>query len=279
MRFAAIDDCRDTYPVQMMCRCLKVSTSGYYAWRSRRPGPRAVANAVLLERIEAIHEASDQVKGSPRIFGELRSEGHACSVNRVARLMRVNGMRGIPQLKKWRKKPSAARPAGVENLLERDFSATARDKRWVTDITYIRTDEHWLYLSIVLDLYSDEVVGWSMGNRQDTELVMRSVLMALGQREGDGPTVLHSDRGSQFTSGDYQDFLDDNGLISSMSAVGSCADNAAAEGFFGRLKRERVNRRHYRTRAEARTDVFDYIERVHNADRRRRLKHSAALST
>jgi len=279
VRFAAIDDCRETYPVQMMCRCLKVSTSGYYAWRSRRPGPRAVANAALLDRIEAIHEASDQVKGSPRICQELRSEGQTCSVNRVARLMRANGMRGIPQLKKWRKKPSAARPAGVENLLERDFSATARDKRWVTDITYIRTDQGWLYLSIVLDLYSDLVVGWSMGNHQDTELVMRSVMMALCQRAGDGPTVLHSDRGSQFTSDDYQDFLNDNGLVSSMSAVGSCADNAAAEGFFGRLKRERVKRRHYRTRAEARTDAFDYIERVHNPVRRKRLKQSAALST
>ena len=159
MRFAAIDDCRETYPVQLMCRCLKVSTSGYYAWRNRRPGPRAVANAALLERIEAIYEASDQVKGSPRICRELHSEGYACSVNRVARLMRINGMRGIPQLKKWRKKPSGARPVGVENLLERDFSATAPNKRWVTDITYIRTDEHWLYLSIVLDLYSDEIVG------------------------------------------------------------------------------------------------------------------------
>lgn len=279
MRFRAIDDCRDQYPIRMMCRCLRVSPSGYYAWRSRRPSPRARENAELLDRIESIHEASDQVKGSPRIWSELRSAGYPCGVNRIARLMREQGLQGIPQRRQWRRKPSSARPAGVENLLERDFTAQSRDQRWVTDITYIRTDEHWLYLSIVLDLFSDLVVGWSMGPRQDRELVLRSVLMALRQREGTGPTVLHSDRGSQFTSDDYQDFLPAHGLVSSMSAVGSCADNAAAEGFFGRLKRERVNRRHYRTRAEARTDVFDYIERVHNGDRRRRLERSAVLST
>jgi transposase InsO family protein len=165
-----------------MCRRLKVSTSGYHAWRSRRPRPRALFNAALVDRIEAIHEASDQVKGSPRICRELRPEGHPCSVKRVARLRRAKGKRGIPRLGEWREKPSAARPAGVDNLLERDFSATACDKRWVIDITYIRTDGNRLYLSIVLDLYSDAVVGWSMGTRQGTELVMRSVLMALGQR-------------------------------------------------------------------------------------------------
>lgn len=149
----------------------------------------------------------------------------------------------------------------------------------MTDITYIRTDEHWLYLCIVLDLFNDLVVGWSIDAQQESEMVMRAVLMAVRQREGAGPTILHSDRGSQFTSGDYQDILKENGLVSSMSAVGSCADNAAAEGFFGRLKRERVNRRRYRTRAEARTDVFDYIERVHNGPRRRKLEQECELSS
>ncbi len=164
MRFAEIDNCRETYPVERMCCCLKVSTSGYYGWRNCRPGPRAVANAALLEAIEAIHEASDEVEGSTWICQGFRSEGQTCSVNRVARLMHMNGMRGKPQLKKWHKKPSASRPAGVENLLDRDFSATAPNKCSVIDITYIRTDEGWLYLSIVLDLYSDLVVSWSMGN-------------------------------------------------------------------------------------------------------------------
>lgn len=192
--------------------------------------------------------------------------------------MRVHGLQGIPQRRKWRRKVSSQRPDGVRNLLERDFSADESNARCVTDITYIRTDEHWLYLCVVLDLATDDVVGWSMNARQDRELVLRAVLMALGQRDGNGPTILHSDRGAQFTSDDYRRFLRDRGLVGSMSAVGSCADNAAAEGFLGRLKRERVNRRNYRTGREARTDVFDYIEHVHITDRRKRLALAAAPS-
>ena len=279
MRFRVIDGCREHYPIRLMCRCLKVSPSGYYAWRARRPGPRAVENAHLTEQIETLHADSDGVKGSRRIWRDLRESGQPCGLNRVERLMRVQGLQGIPQRRKWRRKAATTRPGGVSNLLERDFRADEPNTRWVTDITYIRTDESWLYLCVVLDLATDIVVGWSMAARQDRELVLRAILMALGQRPGAGPTILHSDRGAQFTSDEYQRFLRDHGLRSSMSAVGSCADNAAAEGFFGRLKRERVNRRTYRTRAEARTDVFDYIECVHNADRRRRLKPSAVLST
>lgn len=144
--------------------------------------------------------------------------------------------------------------------------------KWVTDITYIDTDEGWLYLSAVLDLHPGIVVGWSMSHCQTRELVIQAVLMALWQREDRSPIILHSDRGCQFTSGEYQRFLKGHNLICSMSAVGSCADNAAMEGFFGLLKRERVNRRKYRTRAEARADVFDYIERFHNPRRRRQLE-------
>lgn len=153
-----------------------------------------------------------------------------------------------------------------------DAGALVNDRR-VTPVPPITscTGEDWLYLGIVLDLATDIIVGWSMGERQDSALVIRAVMAALGQRDGNGPTLLHSDRGSQFTSEDYQDSLRDHGLVSSMSAVGSCADNAPAEGFFGRLKRERVNRRSDRTRREARADVFDYIEIQHNADRRRSL--------
>jgi putative transposase len=273
-----IDGCRDQYPIRLMCRCLKVSPSGYYAWKARRPGKRARENAELASRIEVLHSDSDGVKGSRRIWRDLRENGSRCSLNRVERLMRLQGLQGIPQRRKWRRKASSVRPGGVENLLERDFKADVANARWVTDITYIRTEENWLYLCVVLDLANDVVVGWSMGARQDRELVLRAVLMSLGQRQGGGPTILHSDKGAQFTSDEYQRFLRDHGLVSSMSAVGSCADNAAAEGFFGRLKRERVNRRNYRTRAEARTDVFDYIERVHNAGRRRRMELKAIQS-
>jgi putative transposase len=186
--------------------------------------------------------------------------------------MRDNGLRGIPERRRWRTKPTGTRPDHVQNHLARDFTADEPNTKWVTDITYIRTAEGWLYLSVVVDLYSGRVVGWSMSARQDRQLVLQAVLMALWQRPNRSPVILHSDRGCQFTSDEYQQFLKGHQLRSSMSAVGSCADNAAAESFFGMLKRERVNRRQYTTRAEARADVFDYIERFHNPRRERRTE-------
>ena len=186
--------------------------------------------------------------------------------------MQQEGIKGVPQKKRWRKKASGQRPEEIRNHLERNFNAQEANVKWVTDITYIRTAEGWLYLCAVLDLYSRLIVGWSMSHRQDRQLVLQAVLMALWQRKHDRPVILHSDRGCQFTSDEYQLFLKDHGLICSMSAVGSCADNAAMEGFFGLLKRERVNRRHYLTRTEARADVFDYIECFYNQDRRRKLE-------
>jgi len=268
-----IERCRDAFPVRLMCDCLQVSPSGYYGWRDRPVSPRARDNQRLLARIEDIHAESDGVMGSPRIWEELRYEGESCSKNRVARLMQRNGLQGIPQRKRRRKPPSKQRPSGIRNHLQRDFAADEPNVKWVTDITYIRTaEEHWLYLCVVVDLHSGIVVGWSMSHRQERQLVIQAVLMALWQREDRSPVILHSDRGCQFTSDEYQRFLKGHNLICSMSAVGSCADNAAAESFFGMLKRERVNRRIYQTRAEARADVFDYIERFHNPRKRRRLE-------
>jgi putative transposase len=211
------------------------------------------------------------VVGSPRIWEDLRYAGEQCGRHRVARLMRRAGLQGVPQRRRWRQKASGIPPAGTRNHLERNFTATAPNTKWVTDITYIRTAEHWLYLCVVLDLYSGLVVGWSMSPRQDRHLVVQAVLMAVWQRPGRTPVILHSDRGCQFTSDEYQHFLAAHHITCSMSAVGSCADNAAAESFFGLLKRERVNRRQYRTRAEARADIFDYIECWHNPRQRRRL--------
>jgi putative transposase len=267
-----IERCRDAFPVRMMCRCLKVSAGGYYAWRDRPQSALAKDNERLLELIEQLHVASDGVKGSPRIWEDLRYEGESCSKNRVARIMREAGLQGIPQRRKWRKKDSGTRPNGIHNHLDRQFVSDRPNAKWVTDITYIRTAEHWLYLCVVIDLHSGLVVGWSMSRRQDRQLVVQAVLMALWQRQDRKPVILHSDRGTQFTSDEYQRFLKGHNLICSMSAVGSCADNAAAEGFFGLLKRERVNRRQYQSRAEARADVFDYIERFHNPRRRRQLE-------
>lgn len=266
-----IERCRDAFPIRLMCRCLNVSPSGYYGSRDRPLSTRAQDNRRLLDRIQALHAESDGVLGSPRIRDELRYAGEACSLKRVARLMRAHGLRGIPQRRRWQKKTPGERPADVANHLARDFTAALPNTKWVTDITYIRTAEHWLYLCVVLDLHSGIVVGWSMSHRQERQLVLQAVLMALWQRADRRPVILHSDRGCQFTSEEYQRFLTGHNLICSMSGVGSCADNAAAEGFFGMLKRERVNRRRYQTRAEARADIFDYIERFHNPRRRRQL--------
>ena len=272
MRYRLIDRCRDAYPVRLMCRCLRVSPSGYYGWRDRPQSRRERANQQLLARIRTLHRESDGVLGSPRMWETLRYEGDACSRNRVARLMRADGLQGIPQRRHCRKKSSSTRPDHVQNHLDRDFAASQPNTKWVTDITYIRTAEGWLYLCVVVDLYSGRIVGWSMSSHQDRHLVVQAVLMALWQRDKRGPVILHSDRGCQFTSDEYQRFLQGHGLISSMSAVGSCADNAAAESFFGVLKRERVNRRQYRTRSEARTDIFDYIERFYNPRKTRRIE-------
>lgn len=267
-----IEHCRSDYPVGMMCRCLEVSTSGFYAWAKRTPGPRAQANARLLVRVREIHEDSKGVIGAPRMQEDLVDEGERVSLNRVARLMACAGLKGWPQRTKRRYggKPGS-RPVGIENRLQRDFTAHEPETKWVTDITEIVTQEGKLYLCVVLDLYSKLVVGWSMHHRQDRHMVVRAVQMAVWQRQSNSEVILHSDRGGQFISGTYQKFLGGNALVSSMSAVGHCADNAACEGFFGLLKRERVHHRNYRTRDEARADLFDYLERFHNPRMRRRV--------
>lgn len=272
MKYQMIQRCRDSYPVRLMCRCLKVSASGFYAWLNRKPSPGAADNERLLQRMRVIHAESDGVFGRPRMHEQLIDEGESCSYGRVERLMIQASLYGVPQCKKWRRKNVSSRPAHVTNHLERDFSALEPNAKWVTDITYIRVGERWLYLCVVVDLYAKEVIGWSMSSMQTTELVINAVQMALWQRQrAEGSVILHSDRGSQYTSGRYQDFLKQKNLVCSMSAVGHCGDNAAAEGFFGMLKRERVYRRRYRTHEEARQDIFDYIERFYNRIVRRRI--------
>lgn len=266
-----IDRCRESYLVNMLCRLLKVSSSGYYDWRGRPQSPRAQDNQRLLKKIRLLHAHSDGVHGSPQIWEDLRFEGETCSLNRVAKLMKDNDIQGIPALRKWKRKGSGERPDQIVNHLERDFSSDRPSEKWVTDITYIRTGEGWLYLAVVVDLYCGQVVGWSISQRMDRQLVIQAVLMALWQRKDKSEVVLHSDRGTQFTSHEYQQFLTGHNITCSMRAVGSCYDNAAAESFFGLLKRERVNRRKYVSRAEARSDVFEYIEMIHNPRKRRKL--------
>lgn len=275
-----IQRCRAQYPVRLMCRCLKVSPSGFYDWSDRPTSARAQDNARLLNRIRAMHEDSQGIIGAPRMQEDLVEEGETASLNRVARLMAEAGLQGWPRRRRRgpRGRPGLP-PPGVQNRLERDFTALEPETKWVTDITEVPTDEGKLYLCVVLDLFSKLVIGWSMHHRQDRQMVIRAVEMAIWQRQGGWSVILHSDRGSQFRSSDYQRFLTRNTLLCSMSAVGHCGDNAACEGFFGMLKRERVNRTRYPTLDAAKADVFHYIERFHNPRMRRRVaKHDQQFS-
>ena len=267
-----IERCRDAFPIRLMCRCLRVSASGYYGWSKRLPSARHLDNERLLGRIRELHEDSRGTLGAGRMREDLVDEGETASLNRVARLMAADGLQGWPRPKhRGQRGQPGLPPPGIRNQLERDFTALEPETKWVTDITEIKTDEGKLYLCIVLDLYSHLVVGWSMHHRQDRQMVIRAVQMAVWQRHGTEPVILHSDRGSQFRSGDYQDYLAANALVCSMNAVGHCGDNAACEGFFGLLKRERVYRTKYPTLDAARADVFEYIERFHNPRMRRRI--------
>ena len=256
----------------MMCRCLQVSPSGYYAWEQRSPSARKIGNERLLKRIRAIHEDSRGIIGVPRMHEDLCEAGETASKNRIARLMAAAGLQGWPRKKKrGQSYPPSVPPADVQNQLQRDFTALEPETKWVTDITELKTGEGKLYLCVVLDLYSKLVVGWSMHHRQDRQMVIRAVEMAIWQRQGHSDVILHSDRGSQFRSIDYQRFLKQNSLVCSMSAVGHCGDNAACEGFFGVLKRERLNRTKYPTLDSAKADIFNYIERFHNPRMRKRV--------
>ncbi|WP_152981183.1 IS3 family transposase [Stenotrophomonas koreensis] len=280
LRYQVIERCRDEFPIRLMCRCLRVSTSGYYDWSKRLPSARQRDNERLLSRIHALHQDSRGTLGAGRMQEALVEEGLTASRNRVARLMAAAGLQGWPRPKRrgQRAQPTLT-PPGVRNLLERDFSALEPETKWVTDITEIKTQQAKLYLCVVLDLFDQRIVGWSMHHRQDRQMVIRAVQMAVWQRQEQHPLILHSDRGSQFRSGDYQDYLAANGLLCSMSAVGHCGDNAACEGFFGLLKRERIYRTTYPTLDAARSDVFEYIERRHNPRmRRRRVKQDQKFS-
>jgi transposase InsO family protein len=230
-----------------------------------------MANRELYKKIEAVYNESHGTYGSPRIYRELRDQGVACSENRVARLMRLRGLRP-KQTKQYKTttKRNESHPA-APNLLKRDFVAKRPDQKWVSDITYIPTQEGWLYLAAVLDLYSRRIVGWAMLDRMTGDLTMEALKMAIRQRQPALDLIHHSDQGSQYTDGVYQALLKDCGIHISMNGVGSWYDNAPMESFFGSLKSEWVNHRVYRTRDEARTDIFYYVEAFYN---RRRLHSS-----
>jgi len=258
-----------------MCRVLKVHRSGYYAWLHEPLSPRAKANEVLTAKIREFYDQSMGIYGSPRIFCDLREAGVACGENRVARLMRSAQIKSVRGYKRPRYK--VGKPALVApNQLQRQFQRDEPDHAWVTDITYIRTHEGWLYLAVVLDLHSRAVVGWSMGPRMQTSLVLDALTMAVWRRRPKESVIIHSDQGSQFGSDEFNRWCKDNRLSPSMSRRGNCWDNAVAESFFSNLKSEQIKKRIYSTRAEAKSEIFDYIEGFYN--RVRRHKHLDQLS-
>jgi putative transposase len=204
-----------------MCRCLKASTSGFYAWTDRSPSPRERDNQRLLERIREHHEASDGVLCVPQMHAEVSEEGETASPNRIARIMARAGLQGIPQRRQWRRKPGGVRPADVRDHLERDFTATEPTTKWVADITFIHTAEGWLHLCVVIDLFGGKVIGCSMSTIQDRHLVLKAVLMACWQRPGHQPVILHSDRGTQFTSSACERFLKGHHITLSIASGGT----------------------------------------------------------
>jgi putative transposase len=249
-----------------LCRVLEVSASGYYAWRKEPQSCRKRENLRLITHIRAVHEESRKTYGSPRIHAELCDRGMRCGENRVARLMREEGIAAKHKKKHKATTDSNHQLPVAENKLNRSFDVATPNTAWAADLTYIWTAEGWLYLAVILDLFSRKVIGWSMQERMQTRLVGDALRMALGTRKVSGELIHHSDRGSQYASKEYQKML--AGITCSMSRKGDCWDNAVVESFFSSLKREWVQDKRYATRAEARADIFHYIEVWYNRKRR-----------
>jgi putative transposase len=258
-----------------MCRVLRIARAGFYAWLHKPVSDRAIEDQRLLELIRASYSASRGVYGARRVFQDMREAGELCGKHRVAKIMRVNQIKALRGYKAPR--PIAGRPSIIApNRLEREFTVSEPDTVWVTDITYIRTWQGWLYLAVVVDLYSRKVVGWSMKPSLNREIVLDALLMALWRRRPKKKVLVHSDQGSQYSSDDWLRFCKTHQLEPSMSRRGNCWDNAVAESFFSSLKKERIKKRIYKTRDLAKEDIFDYIEAFYN--RTRRHSHLGGVS-
>ena len=269
MKFAFIAKHRGIWPAGWMCGALGVSRGGFYAWLTRPPSHRSRRDEELTAKVRTSFIGSDRTYGARRIWRDVLAEGVPCGLHRIERRMRQQALRAWPRRRRlspdqWERQAGAVAP----NVLERSFNAPAPNRRWIADFTYIWTAEGWLYVAAVIDLFSRRVVGWSMNASMTAELVTDALVMAIWRRGKPEALIHHSDRGSQYTSDQFQRLMADHGVTCSMSRSGNVWDNAAMESFFSSLKTERIARKIYRSRDEARADVFDYIERFYNTKRR-----------
>jgi putative transposase len=273
MTYQFIAQHRQEYAITTLCRVLEVSVSGYYAWCKREPSPHARSDAQLAAQVKTAFQANRCVYGSPRVHAELHAQGLHCARKRVARLMREQGL--FAQRPRHRTVTTKSEPGAqvAPNLLARDFSADEPNTKWVADTTYIWTAEGWLYLAVVLDLFSRMVVGWSMAAIQDATLVVQALRMARARRRPQAGLLHHSDRGSTYTSESYQELLEQAGMRVSMSRTADCYDNAAMESFFHSFKGECIDGQSFQTRAQAKSNTFDYIECFYNRTRRHSTLH------
>lgn len=267
MKFAFIAKHRGIWPAMRMCEALGVSRSGFFAWLSRPQSERARSDVVLGKIVRDSFERSDRTYGARRVWHDVLAEGLSCGLHRVERLMRAHAFKARPRRRRL-PKDAGERSIVAGNVLDRQFEAQGPNRRWVADFTYVWTAEGWLYVAVVLDLFSRRIVGWSMSASMTAQLVIDALTMALWRRGRPDALLHHSDQGSQYTSEAFQRLLADMRVDCSMSRSGNCWDNAAMESFFSSLKTERVSRRTYRTRDDAKADVFDYIERFYNPKRR-----------
>ncbi|XGG69679.1 IS3 family transposase (plasmid) [Klebsiella pneumoniae] len=267
LRYAFIRDNSSCRPVRLLCRVLDVHPSGFYAWLQQPHSKRHQVDLRLTGQIKQFWLESGCVYGYRKIHVDLRDSGQQCGVNRVWRLMKRVGIKAQVGYRSPRARKGEASIVSP-NKLQRQFNPDAPDERWVTDITYIRTHEGWLYLAVVVDLFSRKIIGWSMQSRMTKDIVLNALLMAVWRRNPQTKVLVHSDQGSQYTSHEWQSFLKSHGLEGNMSRRGNCHDNAVAESFFQLLKRERIKKKIYGTREEARSDIFDYIEMFYNSKRR-----------
>ena len=268
MKYALVDQLRKHYPVQSLCKVLAVSSSGFADWQAGDGPTHWLSDAQLLALIRSVHAEVDGAYGSPRMYRELKARGHPVSKTRIARLMRKHGIRARHKRRYKVTTDSRHTLPVAPNRLDRQFVTRAAECVWTADITYIPTREGWLYLAVVMDLYTRAIVGWAMDEHMTRELVVQALQMARAQRKPQPGLLHHSDRGSQYCSHDYQALLTEYGMQASMSRKGNCWDNAPMESFFNSLKNERVFHRRYLTRAQARQDLFDYIEVFYNRKRR-----------